>query len=53
MEKMKWLNEQEERCTMLLNENQRRKKFLEDELSTIRSLKQMVQSGEELKRDEK
>lgn len=45
MEKMEWLNSQEERCCMLLKENERRKKLFEDELSAIRELKKLVQGN--------
>lgn len=45
MGKLEWLNEQEERCCMMLKENARRKNFFEDELSTIRELKELVQGN--------
>lgn len=40
-----WLNSQEERITSALEENLRRKQFLEEELNTIRNLKKMVQGN--------
>lgn len=43
--KLEWLNEQEERCCTMLKENARRKNFFEDELSTIRELKELVQGN--------
>lgn len=40
MNKLEWLNAQEERLNSALEENQRRRKFLENELQVIRELKQ-------------
>lgn len=45
MENLKWLNLQEERITSALEENLRRKQFLEDELNVIQNLKKMVQGN--------
>ena len=44
VEKMEWLNSQEERCCMMLKENARRKKSFENELTAIRELKKMRRS---------
>lgn len=45
METLEWLNGQEERCCMMLKETARRIQVFEDELSTIRELKKMVQGN--------
>ena len=45
MENLKWLNLQEEKITSALEENLKRKQFLENELNVIRSLKKMVQGN--------
>lgn len=44
MNKLKWLNAQEERLNLALEENQRRREFLENELQVIRELKQEGES---------
>lgn len=51
MEKIEWLNSQEERCCMMLKENARRKKSFEDELTAIRELKKLVQGNTEIKEE--
>lgn len=42
MDKLEWLNAQEERLNSALEENQRRREFLESELTMIRELKEVV-----------
>lgn len=48
MDKLEWLNSQEERCDMMLKENARRKKFFEGEMSAIHELKKLVQGNEKI-----
>ena len=42
MDKLEWLNAQEERLNSALEENQRRRDFLKSELTIIRELKEAV-----------
>ena len=43
MEIQKWLDSQEERIVSALEENRKRKEFLDDELNIIRSIKKNYQ----------
>ncbi len=51
VEKMEWLNSQEERCCMMLKENARRKKSFEDELTAIRELKNKILENTEIEEE--